>query len=161
MNIAHRPARWLILLGAAASIGLGACHPSSTPASTGASHPTTSAPTAASSNPHQASVNQTDNGHTVTLAVGERLVLSLPSTYWDIAAARPATVLHTDPPTTSTRTQTSTGRCVTGQGCGAATAVFHATAAGTATITATRQSCGEAKRCTPAQSTYTLTVTVH
>jgi hypothetical protein len=49
---------------------------------------------------------------------------------------------------------------VPGQGCGTVTAVFAAIAPGSARLTASRISCGEALRCTGSDGVYVLTVTV-
>ena len=50
--------------------------------------------------------------------------------------------------------------CVVGGGCGTLTAVYDARAAGSAELTATRTSCGEAMGCTAADATWTVTVLV-
>lgn len=105
------------------------------------------------------SVSERDNGRVLRLARGGEIVLTLASTYWHIDAVHPSTVLRADLPTTHPRS--APGHCMPGQGCGVVTAHFHAVAAGTATITASRSSCGEALRCTPAQSSYRLTITVY
>jgi hypothetical protein len=50
--------------------------------------------------------------------------------------------------------------CHPGSGCGTKTTRLVARQAGTVTITETRTSCGEARRCTDGQGTYTVTVVV-
>lgn len=98
-----------------------------------------------------------DNGRTITVSVGQPIKLRLMSTYWQIARGAPGDVLGTD----GRRTQPSgPTRCVPGQGCGVASAAFTALHPGRAAITAARQSCGEALRCSPAQSHYRVQVVV-
>lgn len=45
-------------------------------------------------------------------------------------------------------------------GCGTTSALFKAVKAGTATVSANRVSCGEARRCVGAEGQYQLTVVV-
>ena len=100
----------------------------------------------------------TDSGRTVAVVPGVRLVVALDSTYWTFRPVAPAGVLRAvGPPQIVPRLS----HCVPGQGCGTVTAEFLATGTGTATIEATRTSCGEALRCTPAQGDYRVQVLVH
>lgn len=103
------------------------------------------------------SVGGSDNGRTVAVTVGDVVSLRLASTYWQLAPAAPAAVLRTDSRATLAGPARS---CVPGQGCGFAVAAFTAVAPGRATISASRTTCGEALRCSPAQSRYRLTVLV-
>jgi hypothetical protein len=96
---------------------------------------------------------------TVTLHVGQALVVSLPSTYWALnesSAQNPLSV-------TSNTLTTGLPRCqgaVPGSGCGVAQIRLVARRTGSAKVTGFRTSCGEALRCTPQQSTFVLTVKV-
>ena len=97
-----------------------------------------------------------DNGQTITLRRSQRLLVVLASTYWQLQRSSNHRVLRlVDGPEVR-----PTMGCVPGAGCGTATATYLAAAAGHATVTATRTSCGEALRCTPAQSRFTLNVVV-
>jgi hypothetical protein len=109
------------------------------------------------SSPHPVHVGAGDDGQTVHVVVGQTITLRLTSTYWHVAQAAPAAVLQTGD--RATRPAHSPG-CVPGQGCGAVTARFTAARAGRAVIAASRTSCGEALRCSPAQGSYRVRVVV-
>lgn len=97
------------------------------------------------------------SGHTITVHVGDRVSVTLHSTYWTFAASsNPAVVAPDGSPAVSP----SPFGCVPGQGCGTVKAVFVAIAPGSAHLTASRISCGEALRCTGSAGIYRLTVTV-
>jgi hypothetical protein len=106
------------------------------------------------------SASEANNGTTVTMHRGDTLNVTLHSTYWTIQGSSNPTVLVQQGPQTTTPEPPSSRRCVPGQGCGTVSADFLAAAAGNADVTASRTSCGEALRCTPAQSTWTLHVIV-
>lgn len=95
-----------------------------------------------------------DNGHTVTLATGQRLVVSLDSTYWTFTA--PTGVVRA----VGRPTVAASHRCVPGGGCGTVTEVFDAVGKGRTTIAANRTTCGEVMRCGANNGTYRLTVIV-
>ena len=100
------------------------------------------------------------SGRTVTLRVGDRLVVTLGSTYWHPAAAQPSGVLNL----VNTRTAgvpLSSHTCVVGQGCGTVTVVYQAVRAGHVVVKATRTVCGEAMLCVgTAAKLFTVTVDV-
>jgi hypothetical protein len=102
-------------------------------------------------------VSERQNDKTVALDKGQRLQVVLHSTYWQIHGSSDPTVLAT---TGRPRTRPRLSGCVPGGGCGTVTAVYLATGAGTANVTASRTSCGEALGCTAAGSRYTLNVRV-
>ncbi|HKW06779.1 MAG TPA: hypothetical protein VJS19_04345 [Candidatus Dormibacteraeota bacterium] len=98
-----------------------------------------------------------DNGKTVSLHVGDHLDVKLASTYWTIGDSSDPNVLKTaGPPVVSPQTS----GCVPGGGCGFAIASFIAVATGSADVTASRTSCGEAMRCTGDSGSFRLTVVV-
>jgi hypothetical protein len=99
------------------------------------------------------------NGQSITLHPGQTLLVTLASTYWSIAGSSNANVLAAiGAPTTS---PAPTGTCpVAGSGCGVVSETFRAVAVGTAQVTASRVSCGEAMRCTGANGHYQVTVHV-
>ena len=101
-------------------------------------------------------VTDAASGRSVSLRVGQRLRVVLRSTYWEFAAPSAPAVLAADGPATLMADK----GCVPGGGCGTVTQDFVARAAGRAVVAASRSSCGEALACTPAQSRFTLTVTV-
>jgi hypothetical protein len=96
-----------------------------------------------------------DNGHTVTVADGQRLVVRLDSTFWTFAPTSAALRVAGSPLVESSKP------CVPGGGCGSVTAFFDAVNAGQVTVAAARTSCGEAMRCVGSAGTYRLTVVVH
>jgi hypothetical protein len=98
------------------------------------------------------------NGKTVHVSVGDKIELILSSTYWNVQGSSAATVVHQDGPTVTKAAPM--GQCVPGQGCGVVRTYFTARSAGTAVITASRTTCGEAMACSPKQSHFTLTVKV-
>lgn len=109
--------------------------------------------------------NESANGKTLKISKGGALTITLNSTYWTfspLANAKvlrqigaPATVGY--PPGSASA---PAGCRIPGSGCGTVTWKLKAIAAGSVVITANRTSCGEAMRCTPAQSLYRLTVKV-
>jgi len=101
-------------------------------------------------------VKDQDNGRTVSVRTGERVTVELASTYWMIAGSSNPAVLR---PAGQPQVRPS-GSCVPGGGCGVASQAFDAAAPGTAVISASRNSCGEAMACSPAESMYRVTVQV-
>lgn len=97
------------------------------------------------------------NGQTVQVPVGARVELLLHSSYWDIApSSRPGVLAETSPPTDLPVTPT----CPPGVGCNPVEATFSALQAGSAVLSASRTSCGEAMACTPDQRHFQVTVVV-
>ncbi|MGW3232206.1 hypothetical protein [Kitasatospora sp. NPDC001095] len=143
------PRRPAALALAAALLTLTGC------ASTGTG-PSTPATTSATPGPATVTVDEHADRTTVRIAVGATLTLALHSTYWSPATSSAPEVLAPDGvPSTA-----PSPSCRPGGGCGTVTADFTARAAGTARLTATRTSCGEALNCPPEQRTYEVTVDV-
>jgi predicted secreted protein len=108
-----------------------------------------------------AGATEADNGTTMALHRGDTLTVTLHSTYWTIQGSSRPTVLMSQGPATTQGEPPSSKRCVPGQGCGTVTESFTAAGDGTADVTASRTTCGEAMRCTtPAQSNWVLHVVV-
>ena len=102
-------------------------------------------------------LNEHANNTTVRVVVGADVVLQLHSTYWmNIGSSRQA-VLHEDG---VPRVQPKPSGCVPGEGCGLEQATFTAVRVGTAVLSASRTSCGEALRCGSAASHYRVTILV-
>jgi hypothetical protein len=101
-------------------------------------------------------VTDTDNGKTVTVAAGDRVIVTLHSTYWQIDGGSDPAVLRKDGDTA----YAPSGDCVPGGGCGTATASFTALAAGHARVSASRTSCGEAMTCTGGAGSFYVDVNV-
>ena len=99
------------------------------------------------------------NGATVHVGVGDRLELILSSDYWHVHGSSSAAVLTQDG---SARYLPRPGSCpdIPGLGCIPIQTSFTALARGTAVITASRTTCGEALRCLESQQRFTVTVVV-
>ncbi|MEY9838158.1 hypothetical protein [Streptacidiphilus sp. EB103A] len=148
---AHRGTLAAILLMA---LGLAGC--ASTLAQT-PQPPASASPS--SSGPRQVTLDEHASGGTVTLPVGSTLQITLHSTYWKPPTSSAVAVLRPLGPAVPAVTPTASG-CHPGSGCGTLSAGFTALRSGTATVTASRTSCGEAMACPPAQRTFTVTVQV-
>lgn len=155
--------RWVDRLGRStilAAVLLAACgavSPSASPspgASSTAKVPLRTPPTVA---PRTVIARDQDNGHAISVRVGDHVYVVLGSTYWSMDGSSNAAVLR---PTVAASASPQTGRCVTGAGCGVVTAQFDAVAAGRADVTANRTTCGEALACTGSQGAYRVTVVV-
>jgi hypothetical protein len=126
---------------------------------------TTGSPSAMVTNPGPLVVGDGANGSTVTLHQGQtlRVVLGSPgtagSTYWSFAPL-PTAVLSAqgDPTVTPDRSGGTCGR--PGTGCGTVALTLTAHSPGTASVAATRSTCGEAMRCAPGRDSFHLTVVV-
>jgi hypothetical protein len=104
-------------------------------------------------------VDEHADGTTVTLRPDQQLEVTLHSTYWTLAAPDDAAVLRVDiPPTPAT--DASCRSAIPGSGCGSVTATYTAARAGSTTLTAHRDTCGEALRCVGAQADWRVTVRV-
>lgn len=106
--------------------------------------------------PSTITLHDQDNGRTVTVARGAHLAVELASTYWIFGgSSNPTIVRQAGAPVVRPG-----GTCPVGGGCGTARASFDAVGQGQAVLTATRMSCGEARRCDPEQASYRVTVVV-
>jgi hypothetical protein len=79
--------------------------------------------------------------------------VTLDSTYWQFGAVTGA-VLHA----AGAPRVVPAGTCVPGGGCGTVTLTATVVAAGRAEITASRTTCGEVVRCSPAESSFRVVV---
>lgn len=127
--------------------------------STASSVPVTSTVVGSSSSSATAiTVSEAENGTTLTVNRGADVIVVLHSTYWQFQQASAPKVLVQAAPVVQGDPPNRAG--VPGSGKGIARESYRAQAAGTATITATRTSCGEAMRCTAGQGLYRITVVV-
>jgi hypothetical protein len=99
------------------------------------------------------------NGRSVTLHPGDRLIVTLPSTNWSFHRSSNPRVLGLIGPVRVVRTLFNRATCPYG-GCGTVTARFRAVWPGIAQVSASRTSCGEAMGCTGAAAIYRLTAVV-
>lgn len=102
-------------------------------------------------------VDERANGKSVTVTVGAPVELLLHNSYWNInASSRPDVLAELGAPTWIPVTPT----CAAGMGCNPVQAIFTAIRPGTAVLSASRMSCGEAMLCAPAQRHLQVTVVV-
>jgi hypothetical protein len=97
------------------------------------------------------------NGKTVHIAVGDKLVLILGSSYWNFRGSSAPGVLRQVGPVRLVRSSRS---CPPGVGCQPKRALYKALASGKAVISAHRVTCGEALACTGSRGHFKLTVIV-
>jgi hypothetical protein len=103
-------------------------------------------------------VGDKDKGHTVTVHQGQRVALVLTGGYWQVAgSSAPAVVRQDGAPSYLSPSPAS---CAPGMGCRPQETDFTALSVGTATLTASRTSCGEARPCTAGQGSYRVTISV-
>jgi hypothetical protein len=102
-------------------------------------------------------VGDQSNGQTVTLRPGDHLTVVLHSTYWQFNAPSDTGVVAAD----GDPVYAGQPNCgPPGSGCGTATAHYTAGHDGTAVVSAHRETCGEALRCAPDQSRWSVKVNV-
>jgi hypothetical protein len=99
------------------------------------------------------------NGRTLHVTVGERLNLILSSTYWQLRGSSAPAVLRQDGATSPLPRPSSCPK-LPGLGCVPVRASFRAIAPGTAVITASRTTCGEALACAAGQRHFRVTIVV-
>jgi len=102
-------------------------------------------------------LTENNNGKTVSVTVGTQISLNLSSTLWTIGGSSDSSVVMQ----AQKQTTSSSGNCPPGVGCGFSTANFTALKKGTAQISASRTSCGEAVKCTPEQGSFKVTIEVN
>lgn len=142
----------LILPAIAIAIAVAACGSSPSTGSTASLRP-------ASASPRAVSISEADRDRTVVLRVGQRLVLTLHSTYWSLdRPTRPRVLRHLSTRTVGQPMLSTT--CVVGQGCGTVTARYVAVRPGRAVVQAHRTTCGEALLCTGTAGSFEVTVRV-
>lgn len=98
---------------------------------------------------------------TVTVTAGARLELTLHSTLWTVkGSSKPRVLAASGGPTYPPPAPRCTPAPAAESGCGTVVAWYTALRPGTAVVTATRGSCGEAMRCGPGQGFYKVTIIV-
>ena len=99
------------------------------------------------------------NGKAVSARAGDRIELILSSSYWHVTGVSAPSVLQQDgPPVLLSRPSSCPD--IPGLGCTPVRADFTALTDGKAVITASRSSCGEALRCGPGRTRFTVTVAI-
>jgi hypothetical protein len=99
------------------------------------------------------------NGKVVSTGTGDRIELILSSSYWHVTGSSAPSVLRQDgTPVLLSRPKSCPN--IPGLGCIPVRADFTALTDGKAVITAERSTCGEALRCKPDQTQFTVIVDV-
>ena len=99
------------------------------------------------------------NGKAVSARAGDRIKLILSSRYWHVTGSSAPRVLRQDgPPVLLSRPSSCPD--IPGLGCTPVRADFTALTDGKAVITARRSTCGEALRCQPDQTRFTVNVVI-
>jgi hypothetical protein len=107
------------------------------------------------------SLADADNKRAVSVKINTTITIALASTYWLDAATSNLKALKAKEVVAIPFGPTAPEGCQhPGTGCGTSTWVFKATKKGKASFIVTRDSCGEAMRCTPDQATYKVRFTV-
>jgi hypothetical protein len=106
----------------------------------------------------EADATDTQDGQTIKVHAGDTVRLTLDSTAWTISGSSDPEVLQQQG--AQVVSPAPFGSCVVGEGCGTTSAVFRALKRGTATVDASRVSCGEARLCVGAEGRYEVTVAV-
>jgi hypothetical protein len=99
------------------------------------------------------------NGKIVDVTVGTTLDLILSSSYWTVAGSSAPAVLRQDG-SSKVLPRPSTCPHMPGLGCAPLETQFTALVSGTASITASRRVCGEARGCPPNEQNFAVTVVV-
>jgi hypothetical protein len=117
---------------------------------------TVASPPTATSHP-VVKLDEHANQSTVRVTAGSQVEVLLHSSYWtDFGSSKPA-VVRADG---AARVLPATQTCVPGGGCRPVLATFTAVTSGTAVLSASRTTCGEALRCGPGNSHYRVTIIV-
>ena len=104
-------------------------------------------------------VRDVANGKAVSARAGDRIELILSSSYWHVTGSSALSVLRQNGPTVLLPRPSSCPD-IPGLGCTPVRAEFTALTDGTAVITASRSTCGEALRCQPDRTRFTVNVIV-
>ena len=102
-------------------------------------------------------VSEADNGRSIQILRGERVLLVLHSTYWQLEGSGAPSILAAEG---TPLIEAHRKECVPGGGCGTITQSFVGVAAGQAAITAERKVCGEALLCPPERRLFKVIVDV-
>lgn len=108
--------------------------------------------------PVELRLTESDNGQSKWVTKGTRIRVTLESTYWKFSAPPQNAILHEygEP----VYRPVPLNETVPGSGEGTVEAVYEVTSdsEGSTNITASRTVCGEALKCSPEQSTYSVTI---
>lgn len=104
-------------------------------------------------------VNEQNNGKNVQVHVGQTVQIQLHSLYWQLAPVTGTALALKG--TATLPPAPGQAMPMPGSGGGTIEVTYVAASAGSATISAHRDTCGEALRCQPDQSDFKVTITVN
>jgi hypothetical protein len=102
-------------------------------------------------------VGEAANQTTVHLKLGDRLVVTLHSTYWEVTTPPRRLLEHRSGPTVTRGTGCA---AIPGTGCGTVTVSYAAKSVGSVEVAAHRAACGEALRCTGGNGVWWVRVDI-
>jgi hypothetical protein len=107
--------------------------------------------------PVDVNISEDNNGRTLTVTPNSTVHLVLHSTYWNVQPVSDAQILQSlhEPVVTP-----DLAGHVPGSGAGTVAVDYKAVAGGTVKVQASRQTCGEALRCTGDQGSFAVTIVV-
>ena len=106
----------------------------------------------------EVAIDDSKNGQSVQVHVGDVVKVTLHSTEWTFdPSSDPSALVRLGNQVVA---PDPVGTCFPGMGCGVTTAWYKALSAGSAAVSATRVSCGEARRCVGDEGVYRVTVVV-
>ena len=108
--------------------------------------------------PQDIAVSGVQNGQSVQMQAGDVVTVSLDTTFWTFAPTSDASILQSQ--SDQVISPAAIGTCPPGMGCGTTMASYKALKTGTATVSAGRISCGEARRCVGSEGAFLVTIVV-
>jgi hypothetical protein len=115
-------------------------------------------PVAVPTGPRSISLTADLDGKTAHAPTGDLVHVTLPGTTWTFDPPSGLALVAVGDP--AVRPGANCDHVVTGGGCGTVTATYHALRTGHSTITASRTSCGEARRCAGDAGRFSIEVFV-
>lgn len=102
-------------------------------------------------------ISESSNNETVSVHVGDHVVVRLHSTYWTISNPTPSVLAKL-----SSSTIAGGVGCpkIPGMGCGVVSTTFRALRVATVKVSAHRSTCGEALRCTGTEGRWTAKIKI-
>ena len=105
-------------------------------------------------------VTYSDNNKYYNVVKGQSFSIQLNSTYWQFNSPQNSSVVQLAGAISVVSTEFQ-NHCVAGQGCGSVTQLYKAIKKGQTSLTANRNSCGEAMACTGNSGSYKIVINVN
>jgi hypothetical protein len=116
-------------------------------------HSSNGSPSSSNTSTHQ--LDESSNGKHLAVHFGDTIVVTLHSTYWTFGVPGGFILQPITPPQVGKGVNCPS---VPGSGCGTVTITYNVGKVGSGSINARRTTCGEALKCTAAQSTWSVTI---